>query len=55
MQFIVNSFDIIQGYWLIKQHFVKRQRESTIDIIAMKHCHTQYPANEVEIGQMFLK
>lgn len=43
------STHVIQSNGLPKQLFIERQRETTINIMSMKHSHSHYSFNKVEV------
>lgn len=55
MEVRVNRFHIIQSDWLPQQLFVERQREASIDVMAVEHRHAHDTTHKVEVRQVLLQ
>lgn len=55
MEVGVNRFHIVQSDRLPQQLFVERQREASINVVAMEHRHAHDTTHEVEVRQVLLQ
>lgn len=55
MEVGVDRLHVVQRDWFPKQLFVKRQREASVDVVAVKHRHAHDAAHKVEVRQVFLQ
>lgn len=53
MQLWIDTFDVAQGYGLVKQHFIERSCETAVDMVTVKNSDAYNPAGEMEVRQVF--
>lgn len=51
----VHRLHVIQCDGFSQQLLVKRQREASVNVVAVKHCHAHDATHKVEIGQVLLQ
>ena len=51
----IDVSNIVQRDWLAKEHLVKGQRESSIQVMAVKNGQAHDAPDKVEVGQVFLR
>lgn len=52
MQFGIDALDVVERNRFVHQHFVKRQREPAVDVVAVEQRQADNAAHEVEVRQV---
>lgn len=54
MEVRINRLHVLQRDWFSKQLLVEGQREASVDVMAVEHCHAHDTTHKVEVRQMLL-
>ena len=54
VEFSVNVGDVVQNDGFVQQHLVEGKRESSVQMVAVKHGQTHHPSDKVKVRQVLL-